>query len=121
MNQALHEFIERESLEGTLRRVLREDHSETLAEATYLALDLIPLGEHEQARPLDEDTLARLRHVLDDDHPDILGLVNKLAIWLDVLGENEQARALAEDTLTRSGRVLSVNHLVVHIPAATFG
>ncbi|MEU8632804.1 tetratricopeptide repeat protein [Amycolatopsis sp. NPDC048633] len=41
--------------------VLGVDHPDTLTSATNLALDLSSLGEHEQARILNEETLARRR------------------------------------------------------------
>jgi hypothetical protein len=69
-------------------------------------MDLAALGEHEQARALHEDTLARRRRVLGDDHPDTLTSANSLVIDLAALGEHEEARALHEDTLAqgRPGR-----------------
>ena len=54
--------------------MLGEDHPDTLASANNLAIDLHALGEYEQARALDEDTLARRRRVLGEDHPDTLQL-----------------------------------------------
>ena len=78
--------------------------------ANNLAIDLSALGEHEQARALDEDTLARRRRVLGEDHPDTLRSANNLAIDLRALGEHEQARALDEDTLARRRRVLGEDH-----------
>ena len=92
------------------RRVLGDDHPDTLASASNLAADLRALGEHEQARALDEDTLARRRRVLGDDHPDTLTSASNLAHDLRALGEHEQARALDEDTLTRRRRVLGDDH-----------
>ena len=56
------------------RRVLGEDHPDTLTSANNLAIDLRNLGEYQAARELDEDTLARHRRVLGDDHPDTLTL-----------------------------------------------
>lgn len=47
----------------------REDHPSTLTSAGNLAEDLYALGEHQAARELDEDTLARRRRVLGEDHP----------------------------------------------------
>ena len=41
------------------RRVLGEDHPDTLISASNLAVDLRALGDYQQARQLDEDTLAR--------------------------------------------------------------
>jgi hypothetical protein len=52
-----------------------------------LAADLRRLGEHQAARELDEDTLARRRRVLGEDHPDTLASANNLAMDLDELEE----------------------------------
>jgi hypothetical protein len=70
--------------------VLGEDHPETLISASWLAADLRELGEYQQARELDEDTLARRRQVLGDDHPDTLISANGLAADLRELREPEQ-------------------------------
>ncbi len=43
------------------RRVLGEDHPDTLTSASNLAGDLRALGQHEAARQLDEDIRARRR------------------------------------------------------------
>jgi hypothetical protein len=48
-------------------------------------------GEYEQARQLDEDTLARRRLVLGEDHPDTLASVGNLAFDLAKLTEHAQA------------------------------
>jgi len=92
------------------RRMLGEDHPDTLGSAHNLALVLWALGEYEQARQLDEDTLTRLRRVLGENHPDTLTSANNLAADLRALGEHERARQLNEDTLTRRRRVLGENH-----------
>ena len=92
------------------RRVLGDDHPDTLTSASNLAVDLRALGEYQQARDLDEDTLARRRRVLGDDHPDTLTSANNLAVDLSALGEHQQARALDEDTLARRRRVLGDDH-----------
>jgi hypothetical protein len=69
--------------------VLGDDHPETLVSASRLAADLRALGEYQEARALDEDTLARRRRLLGDDHPDTLISVNNLAADLRALGEPE--------------------------------
>ena len=82
----------RELDEDTLarsRRVLGEDHPDTLNSANNLAIDLRALGEHQAARELDEDTLARRRRVLGEDHPGTLSSANNLAADLRALGETE--------------------------------
>ncbi len=69
------------------RRVLGEDHPDTLTSANNLARDLSELGDYQQARTLDEDTLARRRRVLGEDHPDTLASAENLAEVLRKLGE----------------------------------
>ncbi|HEV3256602.1 MAG TPA: tetratricopeptide repeat protein, partial [Gemmataceae bacterium] len=52
------------------RRVLGEDHPDTLTSAFILASALFELGEYQAAKELNEDILARRRRVLGEDHPD---------------------------------------------------
>ena len=90
--------------------MLGEDHPDTLISASNLAVDLTSLGEHQAARELDEDTLARRRRVLGEDHPDTLISASNLAASLASLGDHRAARELNEDTLARRRRVLGEDH-----------
>jgi hypothetical protein len=112
------------------RRVLGEDHPDTLASASNLAVSLRAAGEYQAARELGEDTLARRRRVLGEDHPDTLASADGLAISLRGVGgypgalaaasnlativrhrgEYQAARELGEDTLARRRRVLGEDH-----------
>ncbi len=96
------------------RRDLGEDHPDTLASADGLAISLravgghpgtltsasrmasslLHRGEHQAARELDEDTLARRRRVLGEDHPDTLASADNLALACGVRGQ--AARELGE-------------------------
>jgi hypothetical protein len=103
----------RDSDTGTLarcRRVLGEDHPDTLWYANNLVLDLNGLKEHQAARVLGEGTLARCRQALGGDHPSTLWTANCLAITLRELREYRAARLLDEDTLARSRQVLGEDH-----------
>jgi Tetratricopeptide repeat len=71
-------------------------HPATLSSANRLALSLRKLGHYEQARSLNEDTLARRRRVLGEDHPDTLTSAGNLAAALHALGQHEQASQLEE-------------------------
>jgi hypothetical protein len=73
-----------------LRRVLGEDHPDSLLSAHGLACVLRALGEYQQAHELDEDTLIRRRRVLGEDHPDTLNS----ACNLHAPGEHRWARRL---------------------------
>ena len=112
------------------RRVLGEDHPDTLAAASNLAVSLRAAGEYQAARELGEDTLARRRRVLGEDHPDTLASASGLAVSLRAVGgytgtlisasnlaagvghsgEHQAARELGEDTLARRRRVLGEDH-----------
>jgi len=48
-------------------------------------------GQHEQARTLHEETLARRRRVFGDDHPSTRGSARDLSYELAALGDTEQA------------------------------
>jgi tetratricopeptide (TPR) repeat protein len=87
-----------------------DDHLDTLASAHNLAAALTDLGEYEQARALDQDTLTRYRRIVGDDHPETLESAHSLATDLRDLGEYEQARALDQDTLTRYRRIVGDDH-----------
>ncbi len=103
----------RELGEDTLarrRRVLGEDHPDTLTSADNLVMILGRVGEHRAARELAEDTLARRRRGLGEDHPDTLTSAFILAAALFELGEYQAAKELAEDTLARRRRVLGEDH-----------
>jgi hypothetical protein len=70
------------------------DRSVTARSTSPVAIDLRELGEHQQARELHEDTLARLRRVLGDGHPDTHRSVRNLAGVLTALGDAERAAVL---------------------------
>ena len=89
---------------------LGPDDPDTLNAAATLAAVLRALGRYDQARELDEDTLARGRRVLGEDHPDTLISANNLALDLRALGDHQAARELDEDTLARHRRVLGDDH-----------
>jgi hypothetical protein len=52
------------------------------------------LGQYEQARELNEETLSRGQRVFGEDHPDTLKSARRLAIDLRNLGERDKAEAL---------------------------
>jgi len=87
-----------------------DDHPDTLESADALIEVLLTLGEYQEARALEEDTLTRLRLIIGEAHPQTLTSASNLGVVLQQLGEHERARALAEDTLARRRRVLGHDH-----------
>ena len=86
-------------------------HPGTLTSASKLAISMTRRGEHQAARELDEDTLARRRHILGADHPDTLTSAENLAISLGAFRDQHQAaRELDEDTLARRRHILGADH-----------
>jgi hypothetical protein len=97
-------------LYDTCLQQLGPDHDDTLNAAHTLARAYSDAQEHERARALDEDTLARRRRLHGDDHPSTLNSARNLAVRLWSLGRHEEAVALDEKTLKVRRRVLGVEH-----------
>ncbi|OHV33926.1 MULTISPECIES: tetratricopeptide repeat protein [Pseudofrankia] len=91
------------------RGELGADHLETLATADKLSLELIRLGDRQEAQALAEDTLRRRRSVLGADHLDSLTTASILVLALSGLGDHETARTVAEDTFQRLRRLLGAD------------
>jgi hypothetical protein len=95
---------------GQRRRVLGEDHPDTLASANDLSVTLQSLGRHKEALALAQDTYDRRRRVLGEDHPDTLTSADDLAGMLGASGQHREALALAQDTYDRRRRMLGADH-----------
>jgi tetratricopeptide (TPR) repeat protein len=95
---------------ASTRGRLGDDHFDTLTMANNLARELFALGEHEQARTVDEDTFARCQRTLGQDNPATLSSANNLAADLHALAEYQQACTLSDDTLARCRRALGDDH-----------
>jgi tetratricopeptide (TPR) repeat protein len=103
----------RELLERSLtvrRRVLGDDHPDTLSSMNSLAATRRSLGDLQGALELHEQTLAGRRRVLGDDHPDSLISMSNLAVALADAGDLQAARDLQQQTLTARRRVLGDDH-----------
>src|SRR6266545_940405 len=92
------------------RRVLGDDHPDTLSTMNYLAVTRRALSDLQGARDLHEQTLAARRRVLGDDHSGTLMSMYNLAVTLTDLGDLQGARDLHEQTLTTRRRVLGDDH-----------
>jgi hypothetical protein len=86
------------------------DDLETLSAAARLGDALQEVDRYDQAKVLNEDTLARRRRVLGQDHPDTLQSAEDLAGSLFLMGRWRAARKIEKDTLARRRRVLGEDH-----------
>jgi len=85
------------------RRVLGEDHPDTLTAAFQLVGALTGLGEYHAARELNDDIIARRRRVLGDEHPETMmaGAFDLILRGLDIGGESPWMAALREASKRR--------------------
>ncbi|MCX5357841.1 FxSxx-COOH system tetratricopeptide repeat protein [Streptomyces sp. NBC_00124] len=97
---------------------LGADHEDALRAANRLARAYADTQDHERARALDDDTLARRRRLYGDDHPDTLVSARNLAVRLWALGRHEEALALDEKTLETRRRVSGLEHPETLLTAA---
>jgi tetratricopeptide (TPR) repeat protein len=104
---AVSEF---ERMFAVLRRLLGEEHPDTLVSRNDLALAHLRQGDMVSARELLEETLAIQRRLLRDEHPDTLNLMGNLAATYKDLGDLTGARSLQEKTLAIQRNVLGECH-----------
>ncbi len=74
------------------RRILGDDHPDTLASARSLAGVLRVVGEEEKARDLYREVWQRRRRVLGPTHPRTLDTGRKLDLLLEQLGQPPEAQ-----------------------------
>ena len=92
------------------RRVLGEEHPDTLTSMNNLALTLQAQGGHAGARELQERVVEAQRRVLEEEHPDTLTSMSNLALTLSEQGDHAGARELQERVLEARRRVLGEEH-----------
>ncbi|MFA7241547.1 MAG: tetratricopeptide repeat protein [Sulfuricellaceae bacterium] len=92
------------------RRLLGDQHPDTLTAMINLASTIWELGDLAGARVLEEQALAGRRRILGAEHPDTLVAMNNLAETLYKQGDLPAARDLHEKTLEIRNRVLGKGH-----------
>ena len=97
-------------MSGERKRVLGEDHPDTLTSLNNLAGLFYSKGEYDRALPLFEECLAKRKRVLGEDHPSTLSSLNNLAFLFHSKGEYDRALPLYEECLAKRKRVLGEDH-----------
>ncbi len=92
------------------RRLLGEEHPDTLTAMNNLAQTLNAQGDLAGARKLEEQALAASRRLPGEEHPDTLRAMNNLAQMLKAQGDLAGARKLQEQVLAASRRLLGKKH-----------
>jgi len=106
---ALAAAIEKAALDRC-RRLLGEEHPDTLTSMNNLASTLKNQGDLSGARELQELVLAARRRILGEEHPDTLTSMNNLASTLMNQGDLYGARELQERVLAARRRIQGEEH-----------
>jgi hypothetical protein len=93
-----------------MRRLLGEEHLDTLSAMNNLAETLRAQGELDRARDLGEQVLDVTWRMLGDEHPHTLTSMNNLASTLSEQGDLTGARELQERVVDVRWRVLGDEH-----------
>ena len=95
------------------RRMLGNEHPETLDSITNLALNYMEVGRYEAALPLSEEAVALTRGTLagPDRVEGTAHAIGSLAAVLHLMGEPRRARQLHEEALQMRRRLLGPSHL----------
>ncbi|PVH75932.1 FabD/lysophospholipase-like protein, partial [Cadophora sp. DSE1049] len=92
------------------KKVLGEEHPDTLTSMNNLARLFQSQGKYEAAEPLYQETLRLRKKVLGEEHPDTLVSINNLARLFDSQGKYEAAEPLYQETLRLRKKVLGEEH-----------
>ncbi len=92
------------------RRILGDEHPDTLRTMSSLATTLRAEGDLAGARQLQERVIEMSRRILGDEHTDTLTFMNNLAETLDAQGDLAGSRQLHERVLEISRRTLGEDH-----------
>jgi tetratricopeptide (TPR) repeat protein len=92
------------------RRVLGQEHPDTLTTAGNLASSLDSQGRYSEAESLYREVLVVQRRVLGPEHPDTLTTAGNLASSLDDQGRCSEAETMHREVLVVRRRVLGPEH-----------
>ncbi len=90
------------------KRVLGDEHPDTLISLNNLALLFDNKGEFDRALPLYEECLAKRKRVLGDEHHDTHDSLDNLAGLFKSKGEYDRALPLYEECLSKRKRFFDV-------------
>jgi non-specific serine/threonine protein kinase/serine/threonine-protein kinase len=99
-----------ESALATRRRVLGEEHPDTLRSIGNMGSLLQRQGKFAEAEPYYRDALEKHRRVLGEEHPDTLIAINNMGSLLQSQGKPAEAEPYWRDALEKSRRVLGEEH-----------
>ena len=99
-----------ESALASRRRVLGEEHPDTLTSINNLASLLHALDKLAEAESFYRESLEKFRRVLGEEHPDTLTSINNLASLLQTQDKLAEAESFYRESLEKRRRVLGEDH-----------
>ncbi|MFO0859474.1 MAG: tetratricopeptide repeat protein [Phycisphaerales bacterium] len=103
-------FPLQESALATRRRVLGEEHPDTLASIHSMGVLLQSHGKLSEAEPYAREALEKRRRVLGEEHPDTLASINSMGFLLQSQARLSEAEPYLREVLDKSRRVLGEEH-----------
>jgi len=99
-----------ESALATRRRVLGEEHQDTLQSISNMGFLLLSQGKLAEAEPYVRNALEGRRRILGEDHPDTITSISNLGVLLRSQGKLADSEPFIRETLEKSRRVLGQDH-----------
>jgi serine/threonine protein kinase/tetratricopeptide (TPR) repeat protein len=93
------------------RRVLGDDHPQTLISIDALSITLQKLGRYDEAEALFSEALEGMRRVLGADHPKTLMTIGNLGQLIAETGRLAEAEPYHRESLEGLGRVEGAEHI----------
>jgi len=92
------------------RRVLGEEHPETLISIDAMGLLLLSQSKLSEAEPYLREALEKFRRVLGDEHPETLTSLNNMAALLQDQGKLTESEPYFREVLEKQRRVMGEEH-----------
>ncbi|MFO0859473.1 MAG: tetratricopeptide repeat protein [Phycisphaerales bacterium] len=103
-------FPLQESALATRRRVLGEEHPDTLTSINNMGFLLEAQGKLDQAEPYYREALEKRRRVLGEEHPSTLTSISNMGALLRAQGKLDQAEPYVREALEKRRRVPGEEH-----------
>jgi tetratricopeptide (TPR) repeat protein len=93
------------------RRILGEEHPNTIKAIGNLVTMLGDLSKLDEAAKMKKEVLKKRRRILGEEHPDTITAMNNLVVTLGDLGQLDEAAKMSEEVLEKRRRILGDEHL----------
>ena len=92
------------------RRILGEEHPDTISAMNNLASTLGDQGQLDEAAKMKKEVLEKRRRILGEEHPSTITAMGNLANTLRDQGQLEEAAKMLQEVLEKRRRILGVEH-----------